>query len=782
MDTGKKRTNIVFPFNEKMILFALLIIIGTPNPGFGSDYQKIIINDTDVNLLYLDRRLDISGKRMTADINGTPIRTCKPIKLDPGKYCISGCLAFQPPRGCFSETGDIDDHWKIQKIIPLEFILVEGGYFFEIKKPGFLFVDVRLSKDLTRIQSFIQIENAESLNHKNKINPDKILPHYKYSIKSNELSRADDHELVAVTELIPVAEGKFYTYSSTEKNDSVAGGYFGNGAERKVGQSAICPIHFIQPVAGTGLCFQVPAGREIKYVLLNIMMKSDMKEAKFGNQLEEGEVASPYKTYDASILFKGESSENTIKRRNTILRYTDLSDLRYYNIADKIPNFRKHWYAKDKDLTIINTGTSLTARSTEYCTRRKDASSRPPLMHSNNLVSYLWDALMWEGQVYRRYDYPGFFVEDGHFRTVSGMEEWDDYTYRDSLTRYSDEKSSSIRFAVPQNAWQFNFIYRTDINGSEDCKITIAEGNGKMEVFNGTGWVEANNYIFSMKESAPVNVSVIIVDPNSKAGNLRKITDYQVKGNSVYQKRLKMRCKSESFDSLGVIKHIKITHTSGRFMYWGVEFSPREFMITFINAARGSHNSLLGNNSRELSRYQDSDIHIHKPDLFLSEDPIHNAGASDVRTFHMKNSFMFAKVTENFFFADNGISLLSRAKKHWSYVPEFVLFNTTITSRTYGGLDSDGNCLLKKTKDGKVWSSYDAMSSVYMGIKEKYPDVVYINATKFWIEACINCFGSIGSAVADSSPEGYTFICGSHWNDIGCKVMARIILPVIFDL
>lgn len=648
----------------------------------------------------------------------------------------------------------------------------------------------------------IETLNDEALNIRNDlfdyvsfnlINPSSMLFDRRHSIAPDpQIISSPSAEKLGTTGLIPVEEGEFYTVSGAFYPQ---GGYYAENATTEIGQTAIGDITFYTPVDGVGKNFQVPIGQNIKYVMITLRTNDEKTAVKYNDitwvQLEKGEVATSYQPYSEEPYIKKTLIPDIsveMETASVVDEYTQFGVLRYFGIADKIPNFREHWYKKDKDLVVVNTGTSLTARTTEHCTELASASSRPPMMQSNNFATHIWDALKWEGQQYRRYDYANFFTETGTFTTSSGISAWDDNTYREGLTRYSDSASSAVQFDIPDDAWQFNFIYRTDSSGSESCVVTVAEGDGNVEVYNGSSWVEANGYEFSMLESSPTTLNARIVKPDAPSLQYRDLTNYQVKGNTVYQKRLKMRCKSSLIDSIGTEKTVTISNgNNGRLLYWGVEWSPREFMITYINSARGSYNPDMTNDvdARELSRHQDSDIHIFKPDLYLSEDPIHNGGVSDVRNYDQKYSTQFATITDNFFFADNHVSLLSRGRDYWNdnnYTPEFALFNTSITGASYGGLDDDGNLRIKEMKDGVVWSAYDGQSSCYLKIKEDYPDVIYINACKGWIEACEKCFGTIGEATADSTKSGNTFIHGSHWNDVGCKVMARLVLPIILDL
>lgn len=625
-----------------------------------------------------------------------------------------------------------------------------------------------------------QIDEIVVVDSFNKINPANILYDRRYSTGEVRIIAADPN-LIAFSGLIPVVEGEWYTASGAGIFQNWQGGYFGDGATNAIGTAAIQNISWVNPESGAGRCFQVPTGLGIKYVVVSLATNADKTGLAGDAQLEAGEMATAYQPYslikqiNPDLLPDNPTPEPT--ETSELLKYTTFGNLNYNGLADKIPNFRKHWYAKDKNLCVVNTGTSLTARSIEHCTDNVNAATRPPLMHSNNFATHIWDALVWEGQNYRRYD-SGFFAEVGTWLTASNIAEWDDGAYRSGLTRYSDVAGSQISFVVPVNAWQFNFIYRTDSAGSENCVVTIAEGNGKMEVMNDAGnWVEANGYTFSQREPDVVTLPTVNYT-NPINGNPATLSNYQVKGNTTYQKRLYMRCKSGAIDSRTTTKAITISRTSGRLMYWGVEWSDREFMITYINAARGSHSSAISLSTSALNHYQDNEVWGFKPDLLLTEDPIHNAGGAGVPSSSNPRAY-YGRVTENFFVADNGISMKARCETLGLDVPEMVLFNTSITWN-FGGIDDAGNLKLGVTNDGYMWTALDAQSGCYMHMIENYPDIVYINAVKHFVRACYDCYGDMKTATVGSGKAGKTFTNeGSHWNDTGSRVMARVVLPIL---
>ena len=630
----------------------------------------------------------------------------------------------------------------------------------------------------------------------NLINPEDVCYNLRYSTGSSKF--VSDTLAIGTTGLIEVVEDEWYTVSGSGiyglSSSNCQGGYFVDGAEIAAGKAAIESISFVTPVTGAGMCFQVPTGKNIKYVVINLKLNAE-KNAVDGNvQLELGEMPTTYEPYSPKTVIKpellptglsssGSSSSSADTFTKALDKYTTFDNLHYYGIDKKIANFKQHWLHKDKNLCVVNTGTSLTARSSEHCSLKEDASSRPPLMHSNNFASHIWDALKWEGQQYRRFDYIksgiNFFTESGTFTTTSKLDEWDDGAYRYGLTRYSDDVASTISFTVPADAWQFNFIYRTDSFGSPDCVLSVAEGDGLMLVQNDNGeWVEANGYIFSQLEPEVSSLaSFKYLDPTSQTE--KTMENYQVKGNTTYQKRLYM--KSISRDAA---KNITVSHSTGRLLYWGVEWSPREFMITYINAARGSHSSAISTASTALNHYQDNEVWTFKPDLFITEDPIHNAGGAGKPNAVAHKNY-YATITDNFFFADNDISLRARCLELGLTEPEWVIFNSTITYN-FGGFDTEtGELFTTQLKDGLVWTALDSQSSCYEHINSKYgesesPSVIYLNAVKTWCKAANEIWGNLALGTVGSGKTGTTFTNeGSHWNDTGSKIMARTVLPVL---
>jgi hypothetical protein len=592
---------------------------------------------------------------------------------------------------------------------------------------------------------------------------------------------------IAASPYIPVTEGGWYVVSGTNalyggSASGAQGGYFSSN----VATTSIQNITWVAPVDNNGAAFQVPTGLGITHVVISLRKLADSPSATTLNgniQLQLGEQATAYQAYALKDQIKtsllpqtttSSSSSGTTFDAAAWYKFVEGDEGAY--LSDKFPLFKRSWLRQDKDLMVVNTGTSLTARTSEHCTLRSNPDQRPPLLHTNNLASLIWDKIAWSGQQYRRYDSASFFTETGGgFATGNAAAEWDDGPYRDGFTRYSSATGAGVSFTIPTAAWQFNFIYRTDSVGSTTNTITIAEGNNKVQVLNSSGtWVEANGFTFSMREATPTTRVVSVPDANT--GTSSNVT-LASKGNTQYQKRLKMRCRSAdgSIDSRTTTKSVSIVATTaGRFLYWGVEWSPRQYMITYVNAARGSH-STRAEYTTGLPRFQDNEIWAFKPDLLFFELPIHNDGAGDLTA---AGANAWANLTNNFVFrADYELSLKTRGTS-FGLTPEIGMHTSSITYN-FGDIAEDGTLKFAQQNNAQMMTSLDKYNQAFAWVNENYPGVPFVNTAKRWVDAGFAIFGGMKEATIGSGKGGNTFTNeGSHWNDTGSKVASKTILPL----
>lgn len=631
----------------------------------------------------------------------------------------------------------------------------------------------------SRLPDILRPDEVIELVSFNMIDPANVNFTRRYS--TSGMVMAADTAGIASTAHIPVKEGQLYAVSGAVYTNAngMQGGYF-VGA----GTQAVANIVFGSPPSGSGQFFQVPIGLGITHIVINLWKEGRVSSATTleGNvQMERGEIATYWRAYSLFQRIKTSLIDANLAPTSVGGDFNASAWYRFVEADEggshiqKIPKFRKAWLQKKSDLCVMNTGTSLTARTTEHCTDHPKASLRPPLMHSYNFATHIWDRLCWRGQQYRRYDTAGVFTETGVWATSFNLDEWDDGAYRNGLTRYSSSEAANVSFLVPVGAWQFNFIYRADNKGCT-AAVSIAGGNSKMQAYDEStqSWVEANGYIFSMNEPAPVTRNVNY--PHPATGTI-SVINVASKGNTTYQKRLKMRCRGGAIDSLAEAKTVTIARTGGgeRFMYWGVEWSPREFMITYINAARGSHNT-QANSERGLPRFQDNEVWSFKPDLFFSELPITNDGAGGNGRYEGN---MWSGLTENFIFKANyELSLAARAA-HFGLVPEFAFFTTSF-GWNGGGVADDGQLSFSIQNDGTAMSPLDKMTQAYRYVLENHPDAVILNLAQRWTDAGFAIFGEMRTPTEGSGKAGTSFSSdGTHWNDTGARIQAKGALSVL---
>lgn len=452
----------------------------------------------------------------------------------------------------------------------------------------------------------------------------------------------------------------------------------------------------------------------------------------------------------------------------------------------KCPKFYNKFRNKTGDVVVCITGSSLT-QGNLYTTTRSDATTRPPLLHTNDLASHIFDVLInyWNGQQYRRYDHSDLIYSDSVWSvinalTVEGVAIWDDGgAYKNGLTKTTLSPNASVSMIIPADAWQFNFIYRTDSQGGA-CTISIAEGSSKVEVFNGSAWVEANGYVFSMLEPAKT----------------------ATKGNTIYQKRLKMRCKNKlsgGIDSIGQTKQITIakTNDTSRFNVVGFEWSPREYMFTFINAARGAHQWGFSGGAINLETLQDGDVWEFKPDLIICETTVGNWGGNSPSALTIDPLYFVNLAKTAYFngFGNNPDSLYEKSSQYTDC--EIVFYGGTMSAATAHAAAWDE--VTKQPKWGLVtvaasngdgstvnvgrrktnFENYEAVEA-YMSLMEDY---IYVPVMSVFKEVGEKVFPTYWHSFQASGESGNTFTKdGTHLNDNGAALWAHLITPVFRNM
>ena len=632
------------------------------------------------------------------------------------------------------------------------------------------------------------IPRMELVTSKNLIDPDAIDYARRYST-GTQTAATDTLGIAAV--LVPVDEGETYSVSG---NDGVyggtstpQGGYYTSSTY--VGVSAVSNIAWVDVTGGH--TFTVPVGQSITHAMVSLRKLNDDSASTSLNgeaQIEKAALPTAYEAYvtryvvaeanlpDAALEASGGGSTPTNAEIDgeTWYKYTEGEPSP--SNRDKWPLFRTKYLKKQEDVVVVSTGTSLTARTTEHHSIHVDASTRPPLMHSNNLATHIWDRLKWDGQYYARYDATGQGLESsGTWITDHDAAEWDDGLYRNGLTRYSDSVGATFTREVPVGAYAWRLIYRTDSLASEDVLVTISGGNDRMQVYDEStsDWVEANAHSFSMREAAPVARDVPVPKPDLGTIVTRNIA---TKGNTTYQKRLKFRCRAEgSFDTRSIAKTVTFTaNGAGRLLYWGHEWSKRPAMITYINAARGSHNTQV-ETVKALPKFADNEVHGFEPDLIYMEIPIHNDGAAGATAYPTHDRWE-RLVNDYVFRQDYELSLKRRAADLGYPVPEIGMWTPSIAVN-FNGLDPDGEFVFADNSDGVVNNALDRFDWAQAWVMDNHPEAVFVNSVRRWVTAGRAIYGDLRTATIASSKTGPTMTNdGSHPNDIGSAILAKVVV------
>lgn len=425
----------------------------------------------------------------------------------------------------------------------------------------------------------------------------------------------------------------------------------------------------------------------------------------------------------------------------------------YGKIHDRIKPFIKNYLNQSKDLEIVLLGDSIlgrTVNNTSYSTEIQQ--SRPPMMISKNIASGVWDKINPGNITHSRWDKPGIFTESGSgwasYFGESLKAAWDDAGDRAGETReFLGTAEASVAFSFLANNRRLNFIYRTSTEGNDSLSVSVSAGIGKLEIYNGSAWVEAHGYIFSQLYTS--------------SG-----TGY---GNTEYQRRLKFRKVPTEISNAHTITILKAaTGTSQSLMYWGTEQTNRDIIISVRNVARGGHDmQTLWNSIR-------TEFDNFNTDLVLFELPIINMkNYVETPSYFWTSSFrgVFPKLLDGS--NANSLKSISNSFADFQVVP--MLLNETIS-----WVNNDGT-LKDFDRGGTLYNSDSYFNYLSSKFLEYDNEIGFINIWRWLKENSIETFGDLYTSMINTTKESRSsYAYNIHPNDYCVENILGYLSP-IFD-
>ena len=461
--------------------------------------------------------------------------------------------------------------------------------------------------------------------------------------------------------------------------------------------------------------------------------------------LQIGDVIEIFYQYNASLA--GTIDKNLDLQNRNLLPTKDYSQSSFLT---KINGFVAKYRKRESDVTLVQTGDSIST-DLGYTSPNPNASTSPPFMTELNVNTELEAKLRWKEQKYKRYDVSSTFTEilgGGTSSIINTDDAWSlvGSSHRFPLTKViTGGTNAGVSFVYPANIKRLGFIYHSDFKFATQTQVTIAEGNGLVEVFDETDdtWKEANAFIFSAQESSSLLPSGIYKDQD--------------------QKRLKLRSLSDLTAKNITIKNIG----SGRFGYWGIEYSPKEFMFTYVAASIG------GTDIFQFRKFEEWRVDNFNPDLVLQQCNIINEAAQaggDISYPPQRTPQNFRNSYEVYY-----DSLIAKNYLVLPYIL-FVGIQGGIVSPSTGewGVGTfNGKELTIDDYIGQLSDLYQSKDAPYLNCFYQYLGIAYELARQ---QGTNNIFAS---AIYGTGINGTSFTVDSvHLNNYGQEIAKRLLLPI----
>lgn len=461
--------------------------------------------------------------------------------------------------------------------------------------------------------------------------------------------------------------------------------------------------------------------------------------------LQSGDIIDVSYQYSASLV--GTVDKNLDLQNRGLLPPKDYTQSKY---IDSINGFVEKYRKRESDVTLVEIGDSIST-DLGYTTPNPNASTSPPFMTEMNINTAIESKLRWKEQKYKRYDVSGTFTEilgGGTSTVINTDDAWSlvGSSHRFPLTKViTGGTNAGVSFVYPSGIKRLGFIHHTDFKFATQTQVTIAEGNGLVEVFDETDetWKEANGFIFTAKESSSLLPSGIYKDQDQKRLELRSLSN--------------ITAKNVSIKNIG----------TGRFGYWGIEYSPKEFMFKYIASSIG------GTNIFQFRKFEEWRVDSFKPDLILQQCNIINEAAQaggDTAYPPERTPQNFRNVYETYYDA-----LIAKDYLVFPYIL-FVGLQGGIVNPSTGEWGVGTFAGKEVTIDdyiGQLSDLYQSKNAPYMNCFYQYLDIAYNLARQ---QGTNNIFAS---AIYGTGINGTSFTIDSvHLNNYGQEIAKRLLLPI----
>lgn len=456
---------------------------------------------------------------------------------------------------------------------------------------------------------------------------------------------------------------------------------------------------------------------------------------------------------------------------------TYLQNELYINIfGDVIPDsFKQKWFDVDnaKDLEILLLGDSIVGLiNNSGAIDDSEAMFLPPSMNYYHWTWGLWDRIVKNKPVYDRLDavregvatftktgtfaFVGSAASDNKFNIPSTFGEWSVA----ANTYQSNDANAAVRFTWDLDAYEkLNIIHSLNPDGAP-CKITVASGNGKVQVSTDKSvWVEANGFL---------------VEQNSNPDNLTE-TQCAEQGHTLHQRHRRIWMRKVS-GAMGVqtITFGRTDTDTTKYMYiWGTERWNQSTVI-IQNIGRGGRTTNLLNRNI-------SDVADRNPDLVIHSLSLANEYTSKIGTPEDVSASLMRDYND-FFFGGNSsrpayISMRSMLSKSDNYTKWAYLVVMPHGRGTY--FSGNNSINLPTTNDMQPYLKYRKMTGYVKEIGKTYAGLSVINI----FDQLINEARYRGMTIEEAfgGINQYSFTSDTvHLNKLGSLMWTKYLAP-IFD-